>query len=704
MRCDRQLPCKPCKRSRNALECRYSGGSQPLPSASVRSPQSNLHSISEAHDDFRGASMDSISLLQSEITEDNQAAQEHATEPEGDQNELLLDSHNPSPATLAYLSKRVASLEQTLSRMPNGKGVPPSSGTCILTPRAYLRVESEKTKLFGRSHWTHAFEQLSVLSKIKTKANLNMNGVHEDTAALIKEASSLRSSIVKEHLITVQDPIPNMAGSIPAKDVCDSVLGHYFRTFEPMFRILHRPSFMAEYNKFWRRQDSATYSFLLKLAMVLAIGGIFHQDKVLSDRLRKLAKSWVLAVQWWLLGPTEKAAMSLEGVQVFCLCLLARQTNALITVLMCLDSTLPLLISEEDFDCGLPSNLNDDDLEVDATTPPTARPQGEITDSSIQLLLQRSLISRLRVVRKLNGIKRLQSYEDTIRIGNDFKSYCREVAAFFQAQSSHAPLNAAFHRKFLDAYLRRYMLFIDRPFSLRARKDPRFFLARKTCLESCRIIASYAKPLNLQFETPDDFSRLSMWGSGLFKGPLSQDIIVTLGLEIYSQIEDEKLSIPTADHNDVASDPLLELSKASRRPLIDILTHILEQLRQTIALGRPSLKRYIMLSAILTQIQAVEKGNPEAQSEAWAAGMKATKECCKILRESGACGVEINPMTRLIDEFSPDEFSPDESVPDWSDALGSLGFDFDFLGPLMYSDLPNIPEPPVLGEGWDGSF
>lgn len=161
-------------------------------------------------------------------------------------------------------------------------------------------------------------------------------------------------------------------------------------------------------------------------------------------------------------------------------------------------------------------------------------------------------------------------------------------------------------------YVRRYVLFLHRPFMLQARKDPRFYLSRKVCVESSMVIASHADSLNLPSGELDDLARLSIFGRGSFKGALSLDVLTVLGLEIITQLEEEAATRPPSDW--VANDPLDEMAKANRAPLVSRLEHILEQLQQIIALGQPSLKRYNFVAAMLSQIRAMDSGGNVTQA------------------------------------------------------------------------------------------
>lgn len=481
-------------------------------------------------------------------------------------------------------------------------------------------------------------------------------------ASIFKDCRQLRQAIKDQESVRLNHPVPDLLGTLPTQAVCDVLVNAYLRTFELIYRVIHIPSFWKEYRQLWTQPQSTATSFLMKLVLILALGTTFHPDRNNRVHLRRLAHTWIYAAQWWLVGPSEKSTVNLDGLQVGCLLLLARQTNSLpatswlsagsvlrmamamglhrspdhfpalsgyqsemrarlwatvleLTLLSSLDAAMPLPFSLEDFDCTAPSNANDEQFDPEAETLPTPQSNEHFTDSSIQILLLKCLQSRVEAVQLLNNQHgRELSYETALRLGNELRSACRDIAALFHTsqnqpkQGGRTPGMTDFHLRFLDMYLRRYILFLHRPFMMKARTDPRFYLSRKVCLESCIVIASYAEHLNLPSDTLDDISHLTIVGRGSFKGALSFDVITSLGLEIITQLEEEASTRSVGTPAPIIADPLDKMAKAHREPLIRSLEHIQKQLLQIIALGQPSLKRYNFLSAILSQIRAMESG------------------------------------------------------------------------------------------------
>ncbi|ROV98640.1 hypothetical protein VSDG_04347 [Cytospora chrysosperma] len=418
--------------------------------------------------------------------------------------------------------------------------------------------------------------------------------------------------------------------------------------------------------------------FNVQMALVLAIGVIFNCPKEANrdyDSLRRQAQQWIYAAQWWLAGPTEKTTQNLPALQSFCLLILARQVNglgtspslspaSLLSMAMqmglhrnsemfpslshlqvecrarlwatvvelylpsLLHNSMPTLVDLNTVDARAPSNINDSELTDGPITKAPPAPGDRTTDMSIQLLLLKTQNLRLRAIQVLGDVRLQTSYEAVVDLANQLRSACTEVAAFFQYRASHLDPETAFHWKYMDMYLRRHILLLHRPFMLQARKDPRFYLSRRMCLESSMIMASYADGLNLPFAEPDDFSRLMVHGSGHFRGGLSLDVIVTLAFELITQLQEDG---PGRARGQPSYDPARELARAAREPIICRLEHIRGQLFQAIALGNPSLKRSGIISVLLAHIKALEAGE-NAKAALYDAIKECMEKCLGLLR------------------------------------------------------------------------
>jgi Fungal specific transcription factor domain len=482
---------------------------------------------------------------------------------------------------------------------------------------------------------------------------------------ILKECIQFRMLARRQRFSETTLPPSDLPSTFPPKAACDELVQSYMRTFEPVYRIFHAPSFWLDYGSFWKEPQSIPKSFVVKLALVFALGSAFRgNQKDLSQR-EGLIRNWIYAAQWWLIGPSDSASLSIDGIQVGCLLILSRLTGPLSTPLWIstgsllqmsmmmglhrdtalfpsltpfqvemrnrlwvtvielsaqslLDSGVPLPLSLEEFDSKPPRNINDEDIFPGSKEEVQSRKDEVFTDSSIQILLRKSISARLEIARLLNDpLRKNLTFERAMQLGQEVRAACREISAFFQSHASTFQEQdrdrVEFLRKFLDIYLHRYLLFLHRPFMIEARTDPRYYLSRKICVESCLVIASHGDRLDLTNENGDDLSRLICVGSGTFKGALCMDVITILGLELVTQVEEESSTRTSSTPHPVV-DPLSELAKANQTPLVRCLERIRDQLEQIIIAGRPSLKRYNFLVGVLALVRAIDFGLPIRQT------------------------------------------------------------------------------------------
>ncbi|KAF4986712.1 hypothetical protein FGRMN_10709 [Fusarium graminum] len=712
IKCNLGQPCNGCVRARAPMQCSYRDGSP-------------VEAAPEASEDRRSAAAETRSGREEVVTAPlrNTEVQTNTVHHHRDQ--------IPRPQMPQVIDNPISSQEtrlpgplshiQTSVLTPSPTSIPP------FTPR--LRHVPEKTKLFGQTHWLHTAEKIPVSGNFHpVEIEPSWEDAKSDFYDTLKEARALRFSLKKSHSSTLDQPIQDLRDTLPAKPVCDELIACYLRTFEPLYRIIHVPSFWREYDRVWSTEQTASVPTvsLVRLTLILAIGTTFanFDSDAEIQHLWRLAQTWIQNAQWWLTGPSEKTTYNLDGLQVFCLLILARQTTfncrgatswlssgsllrAAITmglhrdpklfpglslfqqefrvrlwttvlelaVQSCLDLGLPLHLCEGDYDAFIPSNYDDSDLE--STSPQSPKSMGAFTDSYLQIAMAKSLPLRVEVIRLLNDFRHEKAYEKALAIGSQLRTACRDVAAFFHSAKQNqnystqdASLQAnEFHRKMIDFHLRRFIMFLHRDFMLQARSDPRFYLSRKVCVEAALVIASGSKGTDLDtpLQTWDDLSRLSFVGRGLFKCALSFDAMLILALEVITELQDE--SAP--DHE---SDILRDLARAVRAPLIQVLEEIYVQLRCLITRGNMSLKRILFSNAHLAHIRALEAGRPvkPAVSETITSTLR---DCVEMLREVQAAttplGSAMTSESMNTDFLGPDLFS-NNNLMEWdiSDLLG----------------------------------
>jgi len=281
---------------------------------------------------------------------------------------------------------------------------------------------------------------------------------------------------------------PDIRASIPPAETCDVLLDAYFRTSESAFRIFHIPTFRKEYNQYRRHPLLASDSFILKMLLAMAIGVTFYQEPDF-DLLRAQAKIWVYAAHSWLSEiPHEKSRLSIAGIQIHCLLLLARQSLAVVddqvwisvgllvrraismglhrdpkyfpnmsileaeirrrlwatiielNVQFSVESGMRPLISIDDFDTEAPADIDDEDFDED-TTSLVSKPNSVFTKTSIQIILLSSSKTRMEILQLCNRLNTEPLYEEVSKLGEIMTKECRARSSFVRKlKSSEAHL------------------------------------------------------------------------------------------------------------------------------------------------------------------------------------------------------------------------------------------------------------------------
>ncbi|KOC08641.1 C6 transcription factor [Aspergillus flavus AF70] len=688
VRCDLQLPCRACRHARGNLTCTYRESPRPRPSqtdarAVSRSPDIPASTFAEGdQSQQQSRGLGSISFTQLE------------------QDDVVNTRTGASGSSLQHLEDRLCKAEQQLSELSRTRQFCAVSGDLTIPgimPR--LRNTAEKTKLFGPSHWMYTAEKIASDQIDSQNMDISIVDMKADLADMVKECRNLRKAAKSQRKLQLNDPVPDLLSTFPERHVCDELASAYIRTFEKIYRVVHIPSFWKEYYQFWEAPHASSTSFLIKLGLIFSIGTTFYPILGESERLRHLAQTWIYAAQWWLVGPSEKSTRNLDGIQVFCLLLVSRKTNtigsspwlstgSLLRMAMTMglhrdprvfpglapfqaemrsrlwttilelvvhgsidSSSMPLMISPQDFDNHVPHNINDADLWPATQEFSTPKPLKQFTESSIQLLMRQSLPIRMEAAKLINSSNLEQSYNAVLQIATDLQKACRDLATYFQLHWPQYSGETDLHRKFLDMQIRRYILLLHRPYMLQAQHNPRFYLSRKICGESAMIIASYAESLQLPSQNLDDLSRLMVMSTGPFCGALHLDIITVLGLEVTSQLKETATG--SSEPGQLTMDPLAEMLKAQREPMIRILEHINDQMLQVVALGIARFKRYIFLSVVLCQIRALESGTRDIRPLMIKAVQESVKNCYMAVQSSQSVSTPQGPIETLICTESP---------------------------------------------------
>ncbi|KAJ5650859.1 uncharacterized protein N7484_004582 [Penicillium longicatenatum] len=737
VRCDREMPCGPCIKSHPSLNCAYVDEGKAALDARLESSRFSEHDLSSHSDEQHvssGAGRSSADRARiAQLERSIKALQNRVHDLEQNKAHGSQDHHQDEDTQ--QLSGEV---DRVTGRLRGSEQ--PQTFISPLAPR--IKSDNGRTKLFGTTHWALVFQQFRVLRQVRSTASYT-DSEHNSISKSLTDIRKLRYRIKSRQAPQLVDPAPGLLSDLPPREICDQLVQHYLRTLGMIYRILHVPTFNQEFESFWEDPQSASRGFLLKLLLILAIGSVFHCKPGPLNELGMPIQRWVYAAQWWLSGPFSKEIGNLEGLQVYCLLLICRQTYAMdkesnwmsagallrqavgqglhrdpcnfptisifdgemrrriwatiieLNIQLAIDAAMPPLLAETDYDTRPPANIDDEDIDPSTTILPPIQLQDFFTDSSLQILLLRSFPIRLQVARTINECGREQLYETALQLGSVLTSACKEMAALFRTyttstrRSKNRPTQ--FHYQLMDTLLRRFLLNLYRPFTIQAAKDPRFYLARKLSLDSALMMASYGEMPEGLADTDQqphqDFQRLALSGSGLFKAHLSLDVMIVISSELITQLEEEFGAHPEGIPP-FTSSAVDQIANAARFPLIQALERIKGHLYTGLEAGIPSMKRYCLLAGVLAQVQPVsrqEQGDWPHIREAFMVSM----QTCRTLLEQHISESQVTEEGALQTAMGESSIWTPEST-----FGSSLGSDFMFtdlgLDALNFWDLPSF--------------
>lgn len=502
--------------------------------------------------------------------------------------------------------------------------------------------------------------------------------------------------------------------SFPERQVIDDLVQLYFATFESCYRILHRSSFQADYERYIDHLESARSSFIVELLLIISAAGPLHSHDDTRRELAEKSISWIYIAQTWLSAPLEKDRLTLKGIQINCLLLLSRQVNRIgadlvwvsagslmrmamqmglhqdpnylgdmdfrqkeirrrlwytileMNIQAALDSGMAPMITESDYNTMPPSGIEDADLDS-AVSEDRENTASNSTRQSLQCVLASSFSLRLRATKVINSLQEEPSYHSVLDLGNELASACREAAVEISHNPSEEPisLGSQFAYSFCSHLLNRFLLCLHYKYAIQATRNPLHAHSHKVCLEVA---------LDLISLLDDDlYSRLLVNGSGMFR-----DIITRGALMIYLELH--------KSHESDISILAKRRNRARQEPLLKDAHRVVRYAKDRMCRGETNVKGYLFLRIATAQAEAVLDGLPVEQAMENAA-LESLDDCESILgsmsTDLSSNGGDSNPEAWRHDEImcTPTAFDV---------GLGFLdddNFSFDLSDPSMFQNL-----------------
>lgn len=473
---------------------------------------------------------------------------------------------------------------------------------------------------------------------------------------------------------------------MPSENTARVLVEAYFRTFESVYRILHRPTFWQEYRRYWEG-TSTNEAFAIKLKLCMALGSCFHPDMV--PHRQSLAVKWIYEARVWLISPEDKTRAGIEAIQIMCLLHLVRETSGVggdlswvaagsllreamniglhrdpdgmpkmttlqaemrrrlwattmeIVLQSSIDSGGPPLVALTDFDTRPPSNFDDDQLTETDNPPPAPRPLSAFTQSTVQIALARSLPTRLGIAQYVNHFRTPSaSYAESLRWSTELSTACRALSATLQPHYDPAGVLpkrlTVFQLRLAEQMVHRFFLALTFPWL--AQDNPAYFYARKLCVETALKLSRAAT--GGAGGAGDDFSRLATCAYGPFRS-VPAFALLAICLELLWQVQEdqsfrESMEIDHAPPSEGAGGDAGS-GAAPRQELVDAVRGSIAWSEQRIKAGDTNIKGRLFYAALLAQVNALERGGVEAEVEGqvMASVVEDLEHCWLLLKGPG---------------------------------------------------------------------
>lgn len=360
---------------------------------------------------------------------------------------------------------------------------------------------------------------------------------------------------------------------IPSRDEADALLQIYLDTFETTFRILHVPTFQKQYDQFWASPGNAPDSFLVILLLVITVVYCIPPlDQAsfvgFSSSRRNRAIEYIDICTLWISQHSQKH-MTMAYFQVHCLLHLAKRMNIVKVKRMwtsagnvlriaisaglhrepsmlghkisvfdqemrrrlwvtiaefelhdSLDRGMAPAIRDGSWDSRPPSNINDEDFDLDSQTLPPSRPITEFTVTAFLHQSSQNLSSRIELVALINNIGSSMNYEQVLAQDEKLMQCLAEIPNWDTMHTTPRDQQTLGHarlaRSLLWLQIQQLVILLHRPFAQDGQHVFRYRYSRSSCVTSAiSVLNRYNKP-----DIATDFSLVVM-RTDLFRAAFS---------------------------------------------------------------------------------------------------------------------------------------------------------------------------------------
>jgi hypothetical protein len=363
--------------------------------------------------------------------------------------------------------------------------------------------------------------------------------------------------------------LQRMLELLPPRSACDKLVTIYLDNFENELRVLHKPSFLSVFHRFWGAQtmNSTQFSdFIPQMLSVLAIASSLDDSCLIEDESSRghgLASTYCDLVGSWLESLRGKQRLKVSTLQTQTLLLIAKRTSvervkdmwnatgylvrSAMTIGLHRDPTespqlpifwaemrrrlwvtivemdlqismtcgMPTMVCATDFTCQIPANINDTDINLATNHPPSPKPFTEWSDCLPQVILAKSLRQRLNAAQLLSNIQESLDYDEIVQHAQKLERVLQDLPPPLKFdhssdENSQRP-GRLMTRVLLDVHIRRAILNLYGSFAQADLGHKSFAEARKGFIRSSLVILCYQDIFDPDFADLDIIASPRYW-------------------------------------------------------------------------------------------------------------------------------------------------------------------------------------------------
>ncbi|KAJ5566001.1 hypothetical protein N7535_007639 [Penicillium sp. DV-2018c] len=415
-----------------------------------------------------------------------------------------------------------------------------------ISPRILIRVHETQTRFNGSGVFANLLAQFPDIVPFA-------KGIKQSSPVLRNLQPDLRRAkrgLFKPMVLGQTLPDPTTASLIelvPSRGVVDELVSLYLTYVESTHRVLHVPTFSRQLDQFWaKRDDTASISaaFAAQVLLVLACAWNFADSASLQTKSIGKLKCQS-AIEWTLhagkcIENFHTKRPDITSLRLSILLILARNslgmqrsqawlsTSNLVKQAMmagyhrdpsrserlspfhkemrrriwttiveldlqvALDRGMPPSVQSYDYDTSSGFNIDDNEIREDSTDVPKNRPLGEVTDSSFQCVLSRSLPIRLQACSLMHSPRITCRYEDIQRLDAELNRQLSRIPTWVTPDSSNVTSGqkAVWWKSLIEIKISQSLLSIHTPFAIEARAEALFAPSARSLMDSAIRILS----------------------------------------------------------------------------------------------------------------------------------------------------------------------------------------------------------------------